>query len=149
MGGDRRISLQAIGLEARRRLEAHYNLGKRPATQGKLAEAIAECRTRRSGSSPDDRRSPLATSATPWHPRVSWTRRSPSTAQRSGSSPTSPSTHYNLGIALKRQGKLEEAIAEFRAAIRINPDDAEAHFHLGNALNGQGKLEEAIAEYRR
>ncbi len=46
------------------------------------------------------------------------------------------------------QGKLDEAIAEFRAAIRLKPDYAEAHINLGIALQDQGKLEEAIAEYR-
>ena len=46
------------------------------------------------------------------------------------------------------QGKLEEAIAAYRTAIRLKPDYAEAHYNLGIALHDQGKLEEAIAEYR-
>ena len=48
----------------------------------------------------------------------------------------------------ERQGKLDEAIAAYREAIRLKPDDAEAHYNLGIALSGQGKLDEAIAEYR-
>ena len=36
-------------------------------------------------------------------------------------------THYNLGSALRAQGKLEEAVAEFKEAIRLQPSDADAH----------------------
>ena len=56
--------------------------------------------------------------------------------------------HSNLGEALSQQGKLDEAIAEYRTAIRLQPDLAVAHYNLGNALKDQGKLDEAIAEYR-
>jgi hypothetical protein len=43
---------------------------------------------------------------------------------------------------------VEEAIAEFRAAIRLQPDHAWAHNSLGLALQDQGKVEEATAEFR-
>jgi tetratricopeptide (TPR) repeat protein len=47
---------------------------------------------------------------------------------------------------------LDEAIASFREAIRINKDYSEAHNSLGvylaNALREKGSLGEAIAEYR-
>jgi tetratricopeptide (TPR) repeat protein len=56
--------------------------------------------------------------------------------------------HYNLGVALRDQGKLDEAVAEYREAIRLKPDDADAHSNLGWALQKQGKLAEAVAEYR-
>ena len=81
--------------------------------------------------------------------RASSTRPSPNSARRSGSSPTTPIAHTNLGIALRDQGKLDEAIAEYRKAIRLKPDLAEAHHNLGIALASQGKLDEAIAEYRK
>ena len=55
----------------------------------------------------------------------------------------------NLGIALNNQGKLDEAVAAYRQAIRIKPDLAEAHSNLGNALLGQGKLKEALASCDR
>ena len=32
------------------------------------------------------------------------------------------------------QGKLDEAIAEYREAIRLKPDDADAHRDLGTRL---------------
>jgi tetratricopeptide (TPR) repeat protein len=58
--------------------------------------------------------------------------------------------HYNLGNALNAQGKLDEAIAEFRTAIKLKlkPDLAHAHVNLGYALQAQGKYDEAIAEFR-
>ena len=62
--------------------------------------------------------------------------------------PDAARAHNNLGIALSDQGKLDEAIAEYREALRLKPDYAEAHNNLGIALSDQGKLDEAIAEYR-
>ena len=56
--------------------------------------------------------------------------------------------HYNRGVDLQEQGKLEEAVAEYRTAIRLNPGYAEAHVNLGHALFNQWKLEEAVAELR-
>ncbi len=55
--------------------------------------------------------------------------------------------HTNLGVALARQGKIEEAVAHYVEALRIQPDFVEAHNNLGIALAGQGKIEEAIAHY--
>src|SRR5260370_5431750 len=40
-------------------------------------------------------------------------------------------------------------MAEFEAALRIQPDYADAHSNLGNALaETPGRLQDAIAEYR-
>ena len=46
-------------------------------------------------------------------------------------------------------GKLDEAVAAYRQAIRIKPDYAEAHSNLGNALKERGNLDEAVAAYRQ
>jgi tetratricopeptide (TPR) repeat protein len=43
---------------------------------------------------------------------------------------------------------VEEAITEFRAALRLRPDDPTAHYDLGIALLGAGQVETAIAEFR-
>jgi serine/threonine-protein kinase len=45
-------------------------------------------------------------------------------------------------------GLREDAIAEYREAIRLKPDFAVGHYNLGNALRAQGRPEDAIAEYR-
>lgn len=55
--------------------------------------------------------------------------------------------HYNLGIALAVEGKNEEAIAHYLAAVEINPTFSIGHFNLGGALAAQGRNEEAIAQY--
>ena len=122
------------------------------------------------------RRGPHQPRHRPATPRGSWTRPSPNTARRSGSSPTTPrptTTSARPGDQgkLRRghrriprghpaqarrrrgplqprhrpgdQGKLDEAIAAYREAIRLKPDYAEAHYNLGIALRGQGKLDEA------
>ena len=56
--------------------------------------------------------------------------------------------HRNLGTALSGQGKLDEADAQYREALRLKPDSPEVHYNLGNALTRQGKLAQAEAEYR-
>jgi tetratricopeptide (TPR) repeat protein len=52
-------------------------------------------------------------------------------------------------VLAETPGRLADAIAEFQAALRINPDYAEAHVNLGDALAKiPGRQVEAIAEYR-
>jgi tetratricopeptide (TPR) repeat protein len=51
-------------------------------------------------------------------------------------------------MALDAKGQLDEAIAEYREAIRLRPEYPLAHYNLGNALRDQGKHTEAEAEYR-
>ncbi len=46
------------------------------------------------------------------------------------------------------QGKLAEAVAELRTAIRFGPNVGTVHTELGSALREQGKLAQAIAELR-
>src|SRR5439155_686755 len=56
---------------------------------------------------------------------------------------------YNLGLALKNQGQLDQAIAHYCRAINIWPDYVEAHYNLGGAYIEKGEIDEALAEYRR
>ena len=57
--------------------------------------------------------------------------------------------HNGLGHALRNQGKLDEAIAEFKKAIELDPEDAFPHNNLGLVLRDQRKPDEAIAEYKK
>ena len=57
--------------------------------------------------------------------------------------------HFSLGIALQREGRVQEAISQFEQAQRFNPDDAEAHFNLGTALEKDGRLPEAMEQYEQ
>jgi len=57
--------------------------------------------------------------------------------------------HYNLGYALKDQGKTEEALSEFREAVRIRPSFAAAHNSIGIILEMYyKKYDEAIYHYQ-
>jgi tetratricopeptide (TPR) repeat protein len=60
-----------------------------------------------------------------------------------------PEAHSNLGIALRRHGELDAAVASCRRAVAIKPDYAEAHSNLGNALRDLRRLDEAVASFRR
>ena len=55
--------------------------------------------------------------------------------------------HRLLADALLKEGRREEAIDHYSAALRIRPSNADAHNGLGLALAGQGKYGQAIAEY--
>lgn len=52
----------------------------------------------------------------------------------------------NLGRALDRQGKTEEAIGWYRQALDIEPDLPETRNNLGIALAKRGRLDEAIEQ---
>ena len=67
---------------------------------------------------------------------------------RPGSTPTRPRVTSDAAGILDDQGKVDEAIAEYHAVIRLKPDDGDAYFLLGDALQTQGKIDEAIAAYR-
>ena len=57
--------------------------------------------------------------------------------------------HNSIGTALGKQGRLDEAIAHLRKALKIKPNFAEALSNLGLALQKEGKLDEAIAHFRK
>ena len=53
-------------------------------------------------------------------------------------------------VKLKRNsGFAEEAVAEYREAVRLKPDYTAAHRGLGRALERAGRPDDAIAAYRR
>ncbi|MCK5375406.1 MAG: tetratricopeptide repeat protein, partial [Alphaproteobacteria bacterium] len=55
--------------------------------------------------------------------------------------------HYNLGITYSKQGRLEEAILEYKRAINYKPDFAEAHYDLGVDYFQLNMIDDAIREY--
>jgi serine/threonine protein kinase/Flp pilus assembly protein TadD len=63
--------------------------------------------------------------------------------------PDSPGSHLNLGNALNKMGRLDEAIDACRTAIRLKPDYSGPHNVLGAALYKQGKVSAAEREFRR
>lgn len=53
----------------------------------------------------------------------------------------------NLGFALAERGWVEEALAQFAEAQRIDPHNPDVHRNLGKALGLQGRLSESVAQY--
>jgi len=55
--------------------------------------------------------------------------------------------HNNLGALLREAGKTDDAIAQFKEALRIKPDLPEAHYNLGVTLARLDRFPEAIEQY--
>lgn len=62
--------------------------------------------------------------------------------------PMDAKAHNNLGTTLRRQGRLDDAIAEYEEALKVDPHYAPAHYNLANALIEKGEINEAIIEYQ-
>ena len=56
--------------------------------------------------------------------------------------------NYNLGTALDKEGRTDDAIKHYQEALRIKPDYAEAHNNLGIALDKKGRIDDAISHYQ-
>jgi protein O-mannosyl-transferase len=56
--------------------------------------------------------------------------------------------HLNLGTAFQDEGRLNEALAEYRASAGLNPGYSCVHKNLGSVLDALGRPEEALTEYR-
>jgi protein O-mannosyl-transferase len=56
---------------------------------------------------------------------------------------------YDLGTALARKGRLEEAKRHLLRALEMQPNIARIHHNLGSLLALEGKLDEAIAHYQQ
>lgn len=57
--------------------------------------------------------------------------------------PGNPRAHTQLARALEQAGQPDEALAEYRAAVRLTPEYATAHYNLGYALLQAGRPTEA------
>ena len=58
-----------------------------------------------------------------------------------------PRLHYLLGCALEDLGRAHEAMAQYRAALALDPGAAKAANNLGALLEIEGRLAEAAAQY--
>jgi len=63
--------------------------------------------------------------------------------------PNLADVHFNLGVALKGLGRLDEAITAYSRAVTLRPTDAFALSNLGTALLAVGRDADALAAYRR
>jgi len=55
----------------------------------------------------------------------------------------------NFGADLLKQGRLDEAIAEFERAVQADPDYAAAYFNLAYAYERRDRSDDAIAQYKK
>ena len=58
--------------------------------------------------------------------------------------PSLAGPYYNMGIILKRNGRLEEAIANYKKAISLKPDYVQAYNNLGVLYKDNKQYENAI-----
>src|SRR5208283_794187 len=56
---------------------------------------------------------------------------------------------FDLASELTARGLLEEAIAEWKMVLELDPNNAKAHNNLGNALMWQGELSEGTAHLQK
>ena len=52
--------------------------------------------------------------------------------------------HYDYASALQKEGRLDEAVEQYKIALQFNPKDAKAHSKLAVALTGQAKFDPAV-----
>ena len=57
--------------------------------------------------------------------------------------------HFNLGVLIAKEGKLEDAERELREALRQDPSHVQIYVELGKVLAREGRTDEAIGMYRR
>ena len=57
--------------------------------------------------------------------------------------------HDDCGSALLEEGRTDEAISEFEAALAINPNSAETHNNLSAAFMRNRRIDDAIAHYMK
>ena len=60
--------------------------------------------------------------------------------------PTFQRARNNLGVGLRRRGKVQEAIEQYNMAIEAEPEFADAHANLGAAYYGLGRIDDALRE---
>jgi len=63
-------------------------------------------------------------------------------------SPRSAVAHEYYGYALYSQGRLDEAIEQYRIALSLNPQRVDSHINLGVAYALKGWTDQAIAQYK-
>src|SRR5262249_58047227 len=81
--------------------------------------------------------------------KANWTRGWHSISGRWHSSRASPRPTTTSALAFQDQGKIAEAVAQYRRALALNPRYAEAHGNLGKALMEGGDLTQAVRALQR
>ena len=61
--------------------------------------------------------------------------------------PASARAHVSRGLVLAGQGEVDRALADFNAAIRLEPGNPRPYNHRGNLLADRGRGAEALADF--
>jgi tetratricopeptide (TPR) repeat protein len=56
---------------------------------------------------------------------------------------------FDKAVDLTKKNQTDAALAEWKKAVELNPEEAKAHFNLALALENQGLLDEAIIHYQK
>ena len=56
--------------------------------------------------------------------------------------------HSNLGVALQRQGRMDEALREYQEVLNLQPDDVNTRNGLASLLLRLGRVDEAISQFQ-
>jgi Flp pilus assembly protein TadD len=63
--------------------------------------------------------------------------------------PEGAKQHFDYGSALQKEGRLDEAVEQYKIALQFNPNYAEAHMNLGVTLSSQAKFDAAVPHMER
>ncbi|WNG44185.1 tetratricopeptide repeat protein [Archangium minus] len=63
--------------------------------------------------------------------------------------PQEAAAHNEQGARLATEGRMDEALAEFEAAVKVAPDYADARYNLAQLLTKKGDTQRAEQEYRK
>jgi Tfp pilus assembly protein PilF len=124
----------------------HENFGTALSAQGKIKEAIAECRAAIELDQTCPYPHQQLAGVLSGQGKLAEATDECRTAIRL--EPASAYSHQQFAGILYDHGKLAEASDEYRTAIRLDPAGAYAHAQLAAILSAQGKLAEAKDEYR-
>jgi Tfp pilus assembly protein PilF len=58
--------------------------------------------------------------------------------------PVGAKQHFDYGSALQKEGRLEEAVEQYKIALQFNPKDPNTHMNFALALTGQSKFDAAV-----
>ena len=73
----------------------------------------------------------------------------PNYQEQTTANPAHPTAWNDWGLALRSQGKLDEAIAAFRKQLEANPQHRDAWNNLGQAYWESGKLDEVLQAFQQ
>src|SRR5205809_6469601 len=59
--------------------------------------------------------------------------------------PNGAKPHFDYGSALQSEGKLEQAIEEYKIALQFDPNYAGTHMYLGAVLSSQAKFDVSLS----